>query len=234
MRRGMVGGEHAVDVALQHAAALLDPQRAIAHLADLRVAVRDEHDRGAAVDAPAQRGAGFFLELEIADREHLVDQQHVGLDLDRDRKAQAHDHAGRVARDRLVEKVAQLGKLEDRRQPPHDLAPAQAEHEPGQHRIVAPGQVRHEAQCERQQLARHRCTADAAAVRRDDAGHGAQKCTFARAVAADHAEAVARREAQAHVLERPEARTADAQLRVEGDADVVELDDRRAHVGSFT
>jgi hypothetical protein len=88
----------------------------------------------------------------------------------------------------------------------------------------------HETDRQREQLTGHARTRDAAAVRRDDAGQRAQKCTFPSAVAADHAEALSAIECEAHVLQRPEFRTAHAQLRVEGDADVLQRDECLAHV----
>ena len=61
-----------------------------------------------------------------------------------------------------------------------------------------------------------------------------RKSVLSGTVAADHPEPVAGRQAQADVFQRPEARAADAQLRIEGNADVFQLDDRLTHVGSFT
>ena len=34
------------------------------------------------------------LEREVADREHLVDEQHLGIGVHGDREAESHEHAG--------------------------------------------------------------------------------------------------------------------------------------------
>ena len=52
-------------------------------------------------------------EAFVADGEHLVDQQHVGIDVDRDGEAEAHVHAGRVGLHRRVDELPQLGELDD-------------------------------------------------------------------------------------------------------------------------
>jgi hypothetical protein len=44
-------------------------------------------------------------EALVADRQHLVDQQHVGIDVDGHGEAEAHVHAGRVGLDRRVDEV---------------------------------------------------------------------------------------------------------------------------------
>ena len=52
-------------------------------------------------------------EALVADRQHFVDEQHVGIDVDRDGEPEAHVHAGRVGLHRRVDEVAQLGELDD-------------------------------------------------------------------------------------------------------------------------
>ena len=49
----------------------------------------------------------------VADGEHLVDEQHVGIDVNRHREAEPHVHAGRVGLHRRVDEVLQLGELDD-------------------------------------------------------------------------------------------------------------------------
>jgi hypothetical protein len=52
-------------------------------------------------------------EALVADREHLVDQQHVGIDVNGDGEPEPHVHAGRVGLDRRVDELAQLGEVDD-------------------------------------------------------------------------------------------------------------------------
>ena len=49
----------------------------------------------------------------VADRQYLVDEQDVGADVDGDGKPQTHIHAGRVALDRMVDKLLELGEIDD-------------------------------------------------------------------------------------------------------------------------
>ena len=52
-------------------------------------------------------------EALVADGQHLVDEQHVGIDVDRDREAEPHVHAGRIGLHRRVDELAQLGEVDD-------------------------------------------------------------------------------------------------------------------------
>ena len=88
----------------------------------LRV-VRDEEDRAAAVLELGDLPEALPLELLVADGEHLVEQQHVGLDVRRDREAEAHEHARRVRAHRQVDELLELGEGHDL---VHHLADARA------------------------------------------------------------------------------------------------------------
>ena len=56
----------------------------------------------------------LLLEGGVADGEHLVDQQDVGVDLDRDRERQADVHARGVVLELEVLELAQLGEVDHR------------------------------------------------------------------------------------------------------------------------
>ena len=58
----------------------------------------------------------------VADGQHLVDEQHVGIDVNRHGEAQPHVHAGRVGLDRRVDEVLELGELDDLVEALRDLA----------------------------------------------------------------------------------------------------------------
>ena len=73
----------------------------------------DEHDRaslGLELLDPAQ---ALRLEQLVADGEHLVDEQHVGVEVDGDGEPEAHVHARRVVLDRLVDELGELGEVDD-------------------------------------------------------------------------------------------------------------------------
>ena len=53
------------------------------------------------------------LELRVADREHLVDEQDLGLEVRGDREREPHVHAARVALHRRVDELLDPGELDD-------------------------------------------------------------------------------------------------------------------------
>ena len=58
----------------------------------------------------------------VADREHLVDEQDVGLEVGGDGEAEAHLHAARVELHLAVDGVLELGELDDLVEASRDLA----------------------------------------------------------------------------------------------------------------
>ena len=75
--------------------------------------MRDEENRLAAAPELRELVEALVREALVADREHLVHEQHVGIDVDRHREAQTHVHARRIRLDRRVDELAQLGELHD-------------------------------------------------------------------------------------------------------------------------
>ena len=53
------------------------------------------------------------LEGGVADREHLVDEQDLRLEVGGDGEGEPHRHAARVALDRGVEEALDLGEVDD-------------------------------------------------------------------------------------------------------------------------
>ena len=98
---------------MRHRAPTVEPQRLVAESLDEVQRVRDEQNR---LVPPAELGElveTLVREALVADREHFVDQQHVGIDVDRDGEAKPHVHAGRIRLDRRVDELAQLGEVDD-------------------------------------------------------------------------------------------------------------------------
>src|SRR5258708_429601 len=75
--------------------------------------VRAEEQRAALLDEAQQAVHALLLEIAVAHRQRLVDDQHVGLDLGGDREAEPHGHAGRIALHRLVDELAELAPRDD-------------------------------------------------------------------------------------------------------------------------
>src|SRR6185295_2653670 len=122
--------------------AVLKPERPLAEGGDVVHGVRAEQQRPARRDEAFEPVHALLLEIAVAHRERLVDDQDVGLDLRRDREAQAHRHAGRVDLDRLVDEVAELAELEDRRGLLADLLFREAEHRGVEHDVLPAGELR--------------------------------------------------------------------------------------------
>src|SRR2546423_15542904 len=55
----------------------------------------------------------FFLKLDVADGQHFVDQENFRIEVGRDGKREPDIHAARIALDRCVEKLLDLGKSND-------------------------------------------------------------------------------------------------------------------------
>ena len=100
-------------VAVELHGAVVDDDRAGAELEDRRQVVRDEHQRDAARDQLAHPLDALVLERGVADAQHLVDEQDVGIEVGGDREAEPRVHAGRVALDLGVDELADAGELDD-------------------------------------------------------------------------------------------------------------------------
>ena len=73
--------------------AAVHPQRLVAEALDQPERVRHEQDRLAAALELGELVQTLVSEAFVADGEHLVDEEHVRVDVNRDRKAEPHVHA---------------------------------------------------------------------------------------------------------------------------------------------
>ena len=87
--------------------------RAVAEGLHLGDSVRDEQNGHACVAHLVHLAHAALAEIDVADRERFVDQQDLGLDVNRDGKSQAHAHAARVSLHRLIDELANFGELFD-------------------------------------------------------------------------------------------------------------------------
>ena len=83
----------------------------------------------------------LLLEREVADRQHFVEQQDLGLEMRRDRERQAHVHAARIALDRRVDELLDLGEVDDGVELARDLLAAHAEDGAVEEDVLAAGQL---------------------------------------------------------------------------------------------
>ena len=146
-----VGGDRLAGRAVERDLALPQQHRAVAEPLDRLRVVRDEEDRAAAVLELGDLAEALALELLVADGEHLVEQQHVGLDVRGDREAEPHVHPRRVRAHRQVDELLELGERDDL---VHHLAharPREAVDRAVQVDVLAAGEVGVEAGAELEQ-----------------------------------------------------------------------------------
>ncbi len=62
---------------------------------------------------PLERREALLLERLVADGEHLVEEEDVERDLDRDRVREPHQHPRRVVLELLVDEALELGEGDD-------------------------------------------------------------------------------------------------------------------------
>ena len=81
------------------------------------------------------------LELDVADGEDLVDQEHVGLQVGGDGEAEPQVHARRVALHRRVHEPLEPGEGDDLVEPLADLASGHPEDRPVEVGVLEAGQL---------------------------------------------------------------------------------------------
>ena len=150
------------------------------------------------------------LELLVADGEHLVEQQHVGLDVRGDGEAEPHVHPRRVGAHGQVDELLELRERDDL---VHRLAHARAREAVDravQVDVLAPGEVGVEAGAELEQRRDAAAGLDAAARRLDDLRDEPQQRRLARAVTADEPDRLAGLGARPRRRAAPAPRAPDA------------------------
>ncbi len=93
------------------------------------------------------------LELLVADREHLVDDEDLRLEMGGDGKAEPHLHAAREVLHRRVDEPSDSGEVDDVVELAAHLRAAHAEHGAREEHVLAAGQVDVEARAHLEQRA---------------------------------------------------------------------------------
>ena len=175
---------------------------------DGRRVVRDEHDRPAALLELEDLAEALALELLVADREHLVEQEHVDLEVRGDREAEPHVHARGVRSHGHVDEPLELRERDDLLQVPVDRGPLEAEDGAVQVDVLAPRELRMEARAELEQRPDSAADRDPPLGRLHDPGDQAEEGRLARAVPADQADRPARLDCERDARERVDDRAA--------------------------
>ena len=198
----MVRIDDVVRRALRRDPTLVEPNGSIAESRH-RAEVVGHEDDGLALRAElADLREAFVLEVLVADRENLVHEQHVRVEVHRDRKAEPHVHAGRIGLHVRVEEAAEVGEVLDRGHDPVDLGSLEPEQRPVEVRVLAAAEVGMKARADLEQRRDASVHLEHARTRLRGSGEELEQRGFARAVRADHAERTALIDGEAHVAER--------------------------------
>src|SRR4029077_18815438 len=98
-----------VRIADVHRRASLEQERAVAEAVERAHVVCDENDRAPLVAHAIEDVEALLLERRVAYREHLIDEQDVGVNLYRDGKGEPDMHARRVVLELQLLELAQFG-----------------------------------------------------------------------------------------------------------------------------
>src|SRR5207244_4183966 len=133
----------------------------------------------------------FGLKCQIADRQHFVEEQDIGLQMGGDGETEPQVHSGRIALDRNFQKLAQTGKFDDAIQLARDLRAAHAQDGSAEIDVFAARQLIVESGTDLDQRRQPSTYPDAAFRGRGDSGKQFQNGRLTGAVGSDDAQRLA-------------------------------------------
>ncbi len=186
-----VGREDLLGLALPNDPPLAEQQQPIGQRADLSQPMGGHEDRALLVDVQiAEVGDALAMEVAVAHRQHLVDEEDVEVGVQRDGEAQAHPHARGVGLDRTVEGLLQIGEVDDLRRPPLDLLVGHAQQPPDDLDVGAARQLGLHPHRQIQQGRDPPLHRDLSRGGGDDSSNDAEQRALAGAVVADDPDAL--------------------------------------------
>ncbi len=166
--------------------------------------VGNQDQRDALASHPRDAVQATARERSVADRQHLVDEQDVGVDGDRDGKAEADVHPRRVGLDRLVDELADAREFEDLVHPALDLRPGEPEQHAVDDDVLAPGDLGVKARAQLDQCRHPPADLHAPLSRPEDPADHLERSGLPRSVGPDQRHGLAGRHRQVEVVERGE------------------------------
>ena len=169
------------------------------------IAERSGNDQqgGAGLAETADALEALVLEIGIANRQGLVDDQDVRPPGSRHAERQAHLHAAGVGAHRLLDGLADFGEGLDLRHQRLDFLDLHAQQLPGHEDVLPAGEVRVEAHAQLEQRGDPAGHADLAAGRLGGAGDHLQQGALAGAVDPDDADRFARLDGELDLAQDP-------------------------------
>jgi hypothetical protein len=149
-------------------------------------------------------GDALALEGKVPDREHLIDEQKVGLEVGGERVGKPRLHSRAVRLDGCVDEALDLREVDDRVEQAPALAAAEAVQGGADRDILPPGQQRVEAGAEFDDRLGATGDPDLAPVRLEQTVEDLEESALAGAVAADDGERLAAADFERDVVDRPE------------------------------
>src|SRR5262245_10789534 len=122
--------------------AVVHPDRSIRQAPHRLEVMRHEENRHALLLHLLDASHAALLKENVADRKRLVDDEDIGIKMDRDGKRQANEHAARIRFYRPVDEVADFRKLFNRRDSSPGLGVGEAEYRGIKIDVLAPRKLR--------------------------------------------------------------------------------------------
>src|SRR5262245_17702205 len=196
--------DHLARVADTAQMTVLEPGGSVAQVADRLERVRDDHDGLAGSAEVVELLQALALELGVTDGQHLIDQEDLRVDVDRDGEPEPYVHAGRVVLDRRVDEVLEPGEVDDLVEALAELLLAHAEDRAIEEDVLPTGELGMEAGAQLEERGDLAVGLDPALFRAEDVSHALQQLALARAVLADEREGRPFGHVEGHVAQRPE------------------------------
>ena len=143
------------------------------------------------------------LECYVTNRENLVQQQNIGVEVSGDGEAQSHEHARRILLHWRIERIANFSEFDNARQLGRDLPVAHSHDRAVEKYVFTPGEIRLKTGADLNQRCKSSNDLDLARARRRDARKQLDQRGFSRAVGTHDAQRLAPPYLEADITQGP-------------------------------
>jgi hypothetical protein len=199
-----VSTDDALRITLAPMLAVIEPQGLVAEALHQSERVRDEENGLVPTLELGKFVEALVREALVPDGEHLINKQHVGIDVNRNSEAEPHVHPGRIGLDGRVDEVRELGEVDDFVEALLDLSAGESQHDAVDEDVLAPGNLWMKPRAEFDECRNPAVDPNGAAGRLGDARDDLEGRALAGSVPADDTERLALQHGTRHVLEREE------------------------------